>query len=143
MLRGCCPHRGVPPHLTFHPQPPASRFRCRAFPCPSPPRGGLPALRHASCAAETPPALPRPHPRHLVTVCTMTRFLCGLFAFFSQTQERERNTLFALGMNHPHAHTFAMEALCGGPGEAWLLFLLFLFPPVKRITGVLMASAVD
>lgn len=45
----------VPPRLTFHPQPPAFRFRCWAFPFLSPPWGGLPALQHAFCAAETPP----------------------------------------------------------------------------------------
>lgn len=95
---------------------------------------------------ETPSPLPRSHPRHLVTVCTMTRFLCGLFAFFSQTQERERNTLFALGINYPPPHTFTLfiiEVLCGGLGEDWVFILFLFFSPMKLINGLLTASTLD
>lgn len=101
--------------FTFH-SPQQSRFQSQAFPL-SPAHPRVPAQAGARRSlpvpgalldthvplGETPSPLPRSHPRHLVTVCTMTRFLCGLFAFFSQTREREgeRNTLFALGRNRP------------------------------------------
>lgn len=51
--------------------------------------------------SEKPPVPPTLSWHHLVLLCTMTCFLWGLFAFFSQTRERQRNTLFALGVNHP------------------------------------------
>lgn len=74
----------------------------------------------------------------------MTRFLCGLFAFFSQTQEGEKYPVcFGDELPTPHTVTvFVIEVLCGSLGEGWFFVLFFPLREANK-QGLLTASAVD
>lgn len=123
-----CSASATPSH--FPPAAPSISVSVLGFPLPQPTLGRTPSPpTRILCRRNPPPALPR---SIWLRFCTVTRFLCGLFAFYSQTRERERNTLFALGMYHPPTHTFVMEALCGGLEEGWLSFFVISFPPPPK-----------
>lgn len=134
--------------FTFH-SPQQSRFQSQAFPL-SPAHPRVPAQAGARRSlpvpgalldthvplGETPSPLPRSHPRHLVTVCTMTRFLCGLFAFFSQTREREREGAkypVCFGEEPPTPQPYLLDLLgrlCAvGRGKVGFGVCYSFFPP--------------